>query len=183
VEVPPADALYPEEFTIEAWVFPQWGGNYDTGYEHTLFSAGGHYRRPLDPGSAAFHGFAVVADRNGRWQVRFYGGGDLFPNPPLATQITHAPTHLALTVTREGSLSRARLFVNGKEAAPASAPAFYSPPRGAPLLIGVNSTQSDALLPVVPTRPIISMIQEVVLHSQPLSAAEIENHVDINRVA
>ena len=50
-----------------------------------------------------------------------------------------------------------------------------------PLLIGVASTQSDPTVATIPTTPVISLIQELVLHRKALSANEIENHVDINR--
>ena len=177
--VPADDKLYPDQFTIEAWVWPQWGPNADTKFEHTLVTAGGHYRPPFDPSpSAGFHGFSIVADGTGHWQVRFPNVGDLFSSPPL---VTHDKTHLAVTVAKEGALSRARLFVNGKEVLPPSNLVFYSPPKGSPLLIGVASTQSDPTVATIPTTPVISLIQELVLHRKALSANEIENHVDINR--
>lgn len=179
VTVPYKDGLYPEQFTIEAWVHPKWGGNFDTDFEHTLFSAGGHYRRPFDASAAAaYHGFSVVADRHGRWQVRFPNVGDLIANAPFVVKL---PTHLAVTVTKEGVKTRVRLFAGGKEWQ--SDLVDYSPPLGAPLLIGMASKQADPTQPVVAHRPVISLIQEVVLHRKPLSAVEIENHVDINRIA
>ena len=58
-----AGTLYTDEFTIEAWIFP----NFGAGAEHTLFHAGGEYTRPGDanPGK---HGFRIYAtkDRHGR---------------------------------------------------------------------------------------------------------------------
>ena len=181
VEVPDQNdkhPLYPQEFTIEAWVYPQWGPNTVTGFEHTLFSAEGFYRRPFDPGGPSFHGFSVVADSTGNWRVRFSGLPELINVPTSAERVK---THLAVTVTSEGSQSRVRLFINGKPTGQ-SGLVSYSPPTGAPLLIGVGSKQSDPTQPTVAHRPVISFVQEAVLHSKALSAAEIENHVDINRI-
>ncbi len=169
--------LYSQEFTIEAWVQPRWGPNTAIGYEHTLFSAEGRYRRPLDPGGPDFHGFSVVADSTGNWRVRLSGRPDLIS---AAATAVLTRTHLAVTVTSEGSQSRVRLFLNGKNVG-TSDPVFYSPPTGAPLLIGVGSKQVDPTQPTVADRPVIALVQEVVLHRKALSAAEIENHVDINR--
>ena len=189
VEVPASDDLYPEQFTIEAWVLAQWGPQFDTNYEHTLFSAGGLYQRPSDQGVPVptDHGFSVVADRTGHWQVRFNGVGDLLPNPPVVTRPTPTPAnprpaiHLAVTVATEAGKTRVRMFVDGKQAGPPSDLVFYSPPLGAPLRIGVNNKKPSPLQSLEPNRPAMCAIQEVVLHRKALSQAEIENHVDINR--
>jgi hypothetical protein len=125
-----------------------------------------------------------VANRTGHWQVRFTNIGDLFSIPAL---VSKAKTHLAMTVDTEltgvagseRSLSRVRLYLNGKEVLPASDLVSYSPPVGGALRIGVTALSA---VPYHPIRPIISQIQEMVLYRKALSAYEIANHVDINRV-
>jgi hypothetical protein len=173
--------LYQQQFTIEAWVWPKWGQNHDLDWEHTLFF--GHFEPPSDPGAAPPHGFAVIADRTGHWQVRLNTVGDLFPNPPVATKVTNdEKTHLAVTFAAEGSKTRVRLFVNGKEVLPASGLVDYSAPKSGSLFIGVAVKPSGPTVTTVPHRPLIGLIQEVVLHRKALSAEEIANHVDINRL-
>ncbi len=181
VVVPSTAGLYPPQFTIEAWVWPQWGANHDVDWEHTLFL--GHFEPPSDAGAVPLHGFAVVADRTGHWQVRLNNAGDLFPNPPLATAITHGDkTHLAVTFAAEGSKTRVRLFINGKEVLPASNLVDYSAPSQGSLFIGAAVRPSGPTPTTVPHRPLIGLIQEVVMHRKALSGDEIANHVDINRL-
>jgi hypothetical protein len=173
--VPFKDGLYPDQFSIEVWVLPKFPTDHD--FEHTLVTAGGRYRPPLDPSpSAGLHGFSIVADRTGHWQVRFPNIGDLFSNPPAATL---NKTHLVVTVTSESGQSRVRLFINAQERLPPSNLVFYSPPKGAPLLIGAESTHADPTLPTVAHRPLYGFLQELAIYRKPLSLNEIENHFTI----
>jgi Concanavalin A-like lectin/glucanases superfamily len=171
--------LYTEEFTIEAWVDPDWGANFESGYEHTLFSAGGHYQRPFDL-APAFHGFTVFASRGNRWQVRLQDGQELFSSPPAPIVSRDEKTHLAVTMQNDGGLKRVRLFVNGKSSWSRSG-LFYSLPNDAPLFIGIKNLKPSPAETADFAHAVISKVQEVVLHNKALSQEEIENHVDINR--
>jgi hypothetical protein len=169
--------LYTDEFTIEAWVDTQWTPK--PGYEHTLFSAGGHYVAPYDT-TPAFHGFEVLAthvDGLDRWQVRLHPHvGDVFPpRPPIVPR--GVATHVAVTVEKDGVAKKVRLFVNGGVAAIATV-GFYSLPDGAPLYIGIWGAPQPVNPPVL-RKPILSRIQEVVLHKKALSPEEIQNHVSL----
>ena len=175
------EGLYSQEFTVEAWLWPQWGENRDFDWEHTLFF--GSFEPPSDPGAVPPHGFAAVADRTGHWQVRLNTVGDLFSSPPVATKVTNGEkTHLAVVFGAEGLKTRVRLFVNGKEVLPASGLVDYSAPTRGSLFIGVAVKPSGLAPRTVLHRPLIGLIQEVVLHRKALSAEEIANHVDINRL-
>ena len=169
--------LYTDEFTIEAWVDTRWTPK--PGYDHTLFSAGGHYVAPYDT-TPAFHGFEVLAthvDGLDRWQVRLHPHvGDVFP-PRLPIVPRGAATHVAVTVEKDGVTKKVRLFVNGGVAAIATV-GFYSLPDGAPLYIGIWGAPQPVNPPVL-RKPILSKIQEVVLHRTALSEQEIKNHFDI----
>jgi Concanavalin A-like lectin/glucanases superfamily len=184
VVVPSTKGLYAQEFTIEAWVWPKWGENRDSEWEHTLFF--GHFEPPSDPGATPFNGFAVVADKTGHWQVRLNAVGDLFESPPVAWTVTnggektHVKTHLAVIfAAAERGKTSVQLFVNGQ--GPTSHPVDYLAPKSGSLFIGVAVKPSPSL-PIVLHRPLIGLIQEVVLHRKALSAEEIANHVDINRL-
>jgi len=175
--VPFKSGMYTDEFTIEAWILPH---ALTKDYEYTLFHAGGHYAIP--PAPASDHGFRIFEDRNGRWQARLAPAtADLFQSPPLIPR--PGRTHLAMTVANEtvpGAKKKVTLYLDGKIAQIATANS-YSRPDNAPLFIGVmNAT----LLPANPAQlrtPVLSHIQEVVIHNKALSLEEIENHVDINR--
>jgi hypothetical protein len=172
--------LYTEEFTIEAWVDVEWGANI-VDYEHVLFYAGGRYRPQFDPSSdPTIRGFTVFADRYGRWQVRLApANADLFPNPPIIPRDVR--THVAVSVKNEVlPQKRVRLFVDGKEAGNETV-LGYLPPFDAPLYIGVSNKTQDPANPSALHRPILSRVQEVVLHNTALSVEEIENHFNINR--
>ncbi len=180
VLIPAKSNLFTEDFTIEAWVLP----GFAAGSEHTLFQAGGHYRAPLEM-SADFHGFHIYATAAGSWQVSLSPGGDLFPSPPLIPP-GNTRTHLAVTVqsVSPGVSKKVTLFIDGKKTVENSV-GFYSPPDGAPLLIGVTGEEQEPHnLETLPqpnvAKPIRSRIQEVVLHRKALSQLEIENHVFIN---
>jgi hypothetical protein len=181
VRVPFKTDLYTEEFTIEAWVLPH-GLTLD--YEYTLFQAGGTY--PIPPAAPLDHGFQIFENRFGRWQVRLAPGTtDFFQSPPLVPR--PGPTHLAVTVANEiapdGSKTGSKkvvLYVDGKITQIAIANS-YSKPDGADLFIGVENTAPSPANPVQLRTPVLSQIQEVVIHNTALSQEEIENHIDINR--
>lgn len=174
VMVPFRTGLYTHEFTIEAWIDVEWGANI-TDYRHTLFSAG----EPVDA-SAAVHGFSVFSNGQNRWQVHLApNAADVFASAPLVPR--NARTHLAITVENEGSTGRkVRIFIDGKPAGEGSVNS-YSLPDGAPLFIGVTKRKVDPAAEPVAREPILSRIQEVVLHKRALAQEEIENHFDINR--
>jgi hypothetical protein len=79
----------------------------------------------------------------------------------------------------DGPVKRVRLFVNGKQRGNRTG-LSYSAPIDAPLLIGVSNRESNPALPVTAAYPVISKVQEVVLHNKALSPEEIENHFGIN---
>jgi hypothetical protein len=177
------DDLFPDQFTIEAWVAPAWGLQFDASFEHTLFSVGGNYHSPSDPGtSATGHGFSLLIDQAGNWQVRFPNAGDLL-SQPLPAKPPHGPptTHIAMTVARAGAQSRVHLFLHGKRVS-AGALTVFSRPTKAPFFIGVLNGEQDPALPRQPTRPVSSIVQEVVIYRKVLSDEEIQNHFDMNKV-
>ena len=175
VRVPFKAGLYTDEFTVEAWVEPH---PLKKDYEYTLFDAGGRY--PIGSAATAPHGFRIYENRNGCWQMRGAGTGELFLNPPLVPR--PGKTHLALTYGKDpDGVKRLRIYLDGKEAASVGWNS-YSKPDGAPLFIGVANTTPVPTDPVQLRTPALMRIQEVVLHKKALSKEEIENHVDINRV-
>lgn len=182
VFVPYKQGLYTAEFTLEAWVEKQWGQGV-TGFAHQLFYAGGFYRRPYDPaGSEAPYGFAVFANDDNRWQVRLLPTLiDLFKPAPKVPPAGSA--HVALTVENAdqfGAKKKVTLYVNAIVAGIAEVNS-YPLPEGSPLFIGVLNDVADPTstsTPAKPRHPILSKIQEVVLHDKALSQEEIENHVE-----
>lgn len=180
VRVEPNESLrgdfYTDEFTIEAWISRS---RFAAGSTHTLFHAGGHFTKRFES-TAAYHGFRVFASGD-RWQIQIIG----MPGPAVpaasAPIIPAGRSHLAVTVeTAALGKKRFTIFVNGKSTASVEA-GPYSPPAGAPLLIGVGIGTADPADTVHLTSPVYSHVQEVVLHRKALSPPEIENHVDINR--
>src|SRR5262245_28172112 len=99
VHVPFKQGLYTDEFTIEAWLKPQWGPNV-TGFRHTLFDASGTYVLPPAT-EAALHGFLIFADANNFSQVALAPGGDVFPTGP-AVALGNG-VHLAVTVQNDAN--------------------------------------------------------------------------------
>jgi Concanavalin A-like lectin/glucanases superfamily len=179
--------LYTDEFTIEAWIKPQWIQK-ATGYEHTLIGAGGYYvRTPVDQ-SPSWHGFRIFAlvsadgadnkDQD-RWRVYLAqddGSGEPVKMIPVAPIVAHnTQTHLAVTLKTTGEVI---IFVDGKNMANGTVNA-YSRPDGAPLFIGVKNIESDPANPSVPRNPVMSPIQEVVLYSKALPPEVIKKHYDI----
>jgi hypothetical protein len=188
VLVPSKPGLYTEEFTIECWIEVNW--TMGTGYEHTLFSAGGFYRVPFTASTASsYQGFRIFADRDNRWQMEIFSpsgqvfstAGNVFTSPPAVPR--NGRTHLAVTVQKDPANVSNRIVTlySDLKVAALQTVGFYALPEGAPLLIGVGSTHP--LDPNSPQayQPVLSPIQEVVLYRKALSAAEIFNHVTINR--
>lgn len=177
VMVDAKDGLYTEEFTLEAWIRAVWPGQNNR--NHTLFSAGGFYRRPGEP-SESYHGFQVFANGENRWQVRLFPGGEVLPAPPIVPQ--NRPSHVALTVESTGVRDvkkRVRFYVNGNLDGDVEVN-FYSRPLGAPLFIGITNREADPSKPKKFREPMLSPIQEVVLHKRALPAAEIQRHYQFN---
>jgi hypothetical protein len=177
VEIPFKTSLYTDDFTLEAWVEVQWGPM-TTGFEHVLFTAGGHYSRPFTGEPPTFVGFTLLANRDNRWQVFLSPHlGPIFTAPPMVP--VKGPTYIALTVKRDGGQRLVTLFVDGKQFGPEGI-GFYSTPDGAPLLIAVGNSESQPSNPVKPTNPMIARVQEVVLYRKALSLEEVENHFSLN---
>ena len=192
-----AQVPYPEEFTIEAWISPQW--TEQPGYEHTLIGAGGRYQKPSlsgPPSAVALHGFRIFADRQNeppppnsivdphdRWRVYLAPVTDLAPPVgvvPMDAPIVahHKKTHLAVTVGKgEGSKKKVTLFVDGKKFSEGIADS-YSRPDGAPLFIGVTNVESDPSILPKPRHAVLSPIQEVVLYKTVLDGTRIKAHFD-----
>jgi hypothetical protein len=127
---------------------------------------------------AAFHGFELFADGDNRWQVLIQPHtGVVFPGVvPLVPR--SGPTHVALTVGNAdafGAKKQVTLFVDGKVTVLASVDS-YSLPNGAALSIGVDNTTPDSPSTPQVRTPVLSKVQEVVLHRKALSQDEIENH-------
>ena len=162
--------LFPDEFTIEAWVWPRWTAG---GFEHTLFSAG----NPLSQTTP--QGFALSASDANTWIVRFSPYTVTFADTPALVSLD-ARIHIALTVKRVPSFQHRdlHLFVNGKLAGK-DTPLLYNVPAGWDLLIGAaNQAASPGALQVY--RPFIGRIQEVALYKRALSDDELEGHFNIN---
>lgn len=177
VEIPFKSGLYTDDFTIEAWVELQWGST-TVGFEHVLFTAGGHYSRPFTGEPAGYVGFTIFADKDNRWQALLSPSvGPVFSTPPLIPRTGR--TYIALSVQRDGGQRKVTLFVDGKTAAIGGI-GFYATPDGAPLVIAVGNTDVSPTNPVAPTKPMIARIQEVVLYRKALSLEEVENHFGIN---
>jgi Concanavalin A-like lectin/glucanases superfamily len=177
VEIPYKSGLYTDDFTLEAWVEVQWGPM-TTGFDHILFSAGGHYSRPFTGEPPTFVGFTLRADRDNRWQVFASPHlGQVFSAPPMVP--VNGPTYIALTVKLDGGQRLVTLYVDGKQFGPEGI-GFYSRPDGAPLVIAVGNSDSSPSDPVAPTNPMIARVQEVVLYRRALSLEEVENHFALN---
>jgi hypothetical protein len=176
VRVPFKPDLYTDEFTIEAWILPP---PQRPNYEHMLFDCGGRY---AIPGSTARdRGFRVFEDRTGHWQVRVaIGATDVYASPPLIPRPDRS--HFALVMQNSGAAGAKQLmiYMNGKLTVSETLPSYVRPDT-APLFIGVENTTTTVTGNPVFRHPFMGQIQEVVLHKKPLSAQEIENHVDINR--
>ena len=175
MRVPFKAGLYTDEFTIEAWILPHPQIKKDV--EFMLFDAGGRYGSPVSD-----RGFRVFEDRNGSWQVRLLSTtAGLFAMPPIIPR--PGRTHFALVMENDGPggiKKKVTIYLDGKLAGTANLNA-YSRPDGADLFISIeNVTQSPTGTPKLRS-PVVSHVQEVVLHKKALSKEEIENHVDINR--
>jgi hypothetical protein len=178
VQIPFKHELYTDEFTVEAWIKPQWGPA-TTGFEHVLFTAGGFYSRPfsLDEPRKSI-GFTILVGKDNHWQVfMFPHVGAVFSKTPLV--LPNNRTHFALTVKRDGFQSSVTLFVDGEQFGPVNIDLFLKPD-GAPLLIAVNNTESSPDKPIKPIDPIIADVQEVVLYRKALSLKEVQNHIALN---
>ena len=176
VRVPFKPDLYTDEFTIEAWILPP---ALRPNYEHILFDCGGRYALPGS--TARDRGFRVFEDRAGHWQVRVaIGATDVYVSPPLVPRPDRS--HFALVMQNSGAAGAKQLmiYVGGKLTVSETLPS-YARPDNVPLFIGVENTTTTVAGNPVFRHPFMSQIQEVVLHKKPLSADEIENHVDINR--
>jgi hypothetical protein len=176
VRVPFKPDLYTDEFTIEAWILPP---AQRPNYEHMLFDCGGRYALPGS--TARDRGFRVFEDRTGHWQVRVaIGATDVYASPPLIPRPDRS--HFALVMQNSGAAGAKQLmiYVGGKLTVSETLPS-YARPDNVPLFIGVENTTTTVAGNPVFRHPFMSQIQEVVLHKKPLSAQEIENHVDINR--
>ena len=169
--------LYKDEFTIEAWINPQWTEK--TGYEHTLIAAYGRYRK-IPGAPVSWHGFRIFADQADRWRIYLAkeDGSGIVPMTAPPIVVHNAPTHLAVTVkTDADGKKQVTMFVNVKPAAGTAE--RYSRPDGAPLFIGVNNTEPNPSNTPKPRHPVLSPIQEVALYKKALSPEVIKKHYDI----
>ena len=179
VVIPPHPDLFTDEFTIEAWVRPDFGA----GQEHTVFHAGGFYRRPFET-NPAYHGFRIYATAARTWQVDLTASAAVLPAPPLIPAGVF-PTHLAVSVQRATpSTTRVALYIDGKLAAENSTLPFYPRPDGAPLLMaarGEESEPSDLEAKGQPniSSPLRGALQEVVLYRTVRTLSQIKAHADV----
>jgi hypothetical protein len=178
VQIPFKHELYTDDFTVEAWIKPQWG-TATTGFTHVLFTAGGHYSRPFSGGEPPrFVGFTILVGKDNHWQVfMFPHVGAVFSVTPLV--LPNKRTHFALTVKRDVGQSHVTLFVDGKQFGPENI-GLFTKPDGAPFLIAINNTESSPFNPIKPIDPIIANVQEVVLYRKALSLEEVQNHIALN---
>ncbi|NJM91435.1 MAG: LamG domain-containing protein [Rhodospirillaceae bacterium] len=176
VVIPPHPDLFTDEFTIEAWVRP----DFAAGQEHTVFHAGGFYRRPFET-NPAYHGFRIYATTGRTWQVDLAASGAVLPAPPLIPAGAF-PTHLAVSVQRATpSTTRVALYIGGKLAAENSTLPFYPRPDGAPLLMARGARRASRRTwrprrnPTSP-RLLRGALQEVVLYRTVRTPAQIDAH-------
>lgn len=131
-------------------------------------------------------GEALIASDTAAVCHAFRGGYIMVPDHvesgPTEVDLVNK-THVAVTAANHsGGGKLVRLFVNGAEySAPGSVVPTFSRPDGAPLYIGVANTPIWDVSNDAPRLPIISLVQEVVLHNKALAPEEIENHFNINR--
>lgn len=176
VIVPAHSNLFTLEFTIEAWVRPDFG----SGEEHTVFQAGGFYRAPFQP-SPAYHGFRIFATAGRAWQVELAPAGAVFTMPPLVP-LGKDPTHLAVSVKRATpSTMRLVLYINGKSARDIGGLQFYQEPAGAPLLMAVQGKEADPASLESQSDPAVALplrgaLQEVVLYRTVRTPEQIDAH-------
>jgi hypothetical protein len=179
--IPAHATLFTDEFTIEAWVRP----DFSTGQEHTLFHAGGFYRRPFET-NPGYHGFRIYATAGRTWQVDLTAStAVLSPSPLIPTGAD--PTHLAISVQRATpSTTRIALYIDGKLAAENSTLPFYPRPDGAPLLMAARGEEQEPADLESKAQPNISSplrgaLQEVVLYRTVRTPAQIKAHADLGR--
>ena len=178
VIIPAHADLFTHEFTVEAWLRPDFG----SGVEHTVFHAGGFYRAPFDT-NPDFHAFRIHVTAGRAWQVDLGSSGAVLASPPLVPA-GNFPTHLAVSVQRATpSTTRVALYIDGKLAADNSTLPFYSRPSGAPLLMaarGEESEPSDLETKAQPniSSPLRGALQEVVLYRTVRTPAQIKAHAD-----
>lgn len=177
VVVPDAEGLHTDDFSLEAWIEPQWG-THSNGFDHVLFSCGGHYARPFHVEAPDYRGFTIYADYRNRWQVHLRPESrPVTYSPPQVPR--SGPTHLVVTVEKEATSVRVAIFVDGKQAATGSVDSYLRPD-GAPLFIAVGNANDDPAGTPQPTKPAMSGIQEVVLYRRALRTKEVENHFALN---
>jgi hypothetical protein len=183
VSISDTGGLYPQEFTIEAWVHPGdavLNGPKDV--EHILFQAGGHFIR-FPESTEGDHGFQILAIGH-QWQVKFAPFIQaVLSQPP---DIPIGTSHLAVTFKRESPTSantKVTPFVNGIEKPSQIVLKFYSTPTGAPFFIGagVQIGKWRDFDKEKAHHPFRSYIQDVVLHNKVLGQNEIDNHYGIGR--
>ena len=180
VLVPFKPGLYTDEFTIEAWIKPQWTQHEK--YEHTLVDAHGHYQK-LSETSPSWHGFRIFANRENRWQVYLAPVGVVEMKAAPQIKPGAATMHLAVTVKSDPAIAAKKhviIFIDGKIFGLGTTN-IYSPPDEAPLFIGVSNTESNPSNPPKPRHPVLSPIQEVVLYRKALSPEVIKKHHDAGK--
>jgi hypothetical protein len=178
VLIPSKPGLFTDEFTIEAWVDVQW--NPTPKFDHVLFDCVGRYALPTET-NEFYRGFRIFADGGNHWQVFVPPTTVVFKSPPLVPRGT--PTHVAVSFAKGANPGerRASLFVNGKLAAGPELVPFYLTPEKSPLIIGAANEEPKPTNARRMRKPVLSSIQEVVLHRTALTPEAIENHFDLNR--
>jgi hypothetical protein len=180
--------LYTDEFTIEAWIKPEW--THHENYEHTLVDTRRFYQK-LSETSPRWHGFRIFVNRENRWQVDLAPGGvgEMKVAPKIEPDA--ATMYLAVTVksdpdpTLKGK-KHVIIFVDGKIFGLGTTN-FYSPPdgaplvNGAPLLIGISNTESNPSNSPIPRHPVLSPIQELAIYKKALSPEVIKKHHDVGK--
>jgi hypothetical protein len=138
--------------------------------------------------TARYHGFRIYGDGYNLWQTFFYqqanpGQTTVSLNQSALGTEDDVPTHFAVILRPDSSaVIHVELWVGGKLIGSAVVGGVFDRPEGAPLYIGIlNTSTADPPNPMntVQSQPILSSIQEVVLYSKALSAAEIANHVAV----
>jgi Concanavalin A-like lectin/glucanases superfamily len=160
--------LYGLDFTLEAWVKPQWDGS---GLIHTLFQIGGDFTKFGTPKMI----LQIYADIDNHWQVRL-DNDHLFVSGNGPMVAISKPQHIALTASKNNGKSEFRLYMNGSPA-PSSKSMPYVPPDETPLLIATADASRDSTAPVY-NEPFFGQIQEVAIYNAALPDADILRHAN-----
>ncbi|MBV8566973.1 MAG: LamG domain-containing protein [Methylobacteriaceae bacterium] len=170
VSVPANAAINPAQFSVEAWVRPDWTANDPAAYRVVVMSR--------DNSPPTFKGFALYARPENVWAVSVSDG-----NTPLSEVKANGPFALGLTnhlvATYDGSTLT--LYVDADASlAPNIA---YAPNTTKPLYIGTGAPELPLRTSTIvddpthgPLNPFKGAIQDVAIYNRALTSTEVATH-------